>query len=250
MFQTYMRANPDIETGFGEPNHLFLLVAKSARWHKQYKTLFKTEFDLHFRPAIKVFTEAHYGSLMKVTGRKVVVLKHPWLVPYIRELTLHIFPDSKVVMIQRHPYDVIASSWAMYSKNPKGKKVFEKQGQVSTIDDMCELFITYLGHVLEAKKYLRGRGLMVKYEDIIAKPVEMFGKIYNHYGAPLSEKKIEEIVEHGVESGLPMLGGFMSQTKLEIPKSHKWEKWLAGADKKKVRSKVSKFLPGLDYDDK
>ena len=187
---------------------------------------------------------------MKTTGRKVVVLKHPWLVPYIRELTMKIFPKSKVVLIQRHPYDVIASAWAMYSKNPKGKKVFEKQAKVNTIDDMCELFLSFLAHVLNASRYLGERALIVKYENLIEDPVTWFGKVYNHYGAPLSEKEIKKIVDRGVGEGLPMLGGQMSQPKLEIPKSHKWENWLAGADKMKVRNKIKSFLPGLGYENK
>ena len=36
MFLSYMRANPRIETGYAEPNHLFHLVTKVARWKKQY----------------------------------------------------------------------------------------------------------------------------------------------------------------------------------------------------------------------
>lgn len=251
MFLSYMRANPKIETGFAEPNHLFRLIAQASRFLGEYKKLFNgAVYNAIYRPAVRAFAYAHFGKLMEHTGKEIMVMKHPWLVPHILEVATQIFPDSKVVLMHRHPYDTIASAWHLYNVNSNGNKVFGHYGDVKTIDDMCELYIMFLGHLLDAKRFLKGRALEKKYEDLIENPVEWLDEVYRHYGAPLPIADIEAIVERGQNEGLQMLGGGMKFTKLRYPVSNKWKKWLDGADRKKVKSKLKRFVGGLGYNDK
>jgi hypothetical protein len=242
-----MRANPRIETGYSEPNHLFQLVTKSSRFLGQYKELFQVEYNECFHPAIKAFVETHFDKLMDQTGRDVLVLKHPWLTPYIPEITQKIFPESKVILMHRHPYDTIASAMYMYRKNPKGQKVFKQLGKVTEVNDMCDLWIKFFGHLLKAEKVLGDRAIMMRYEDLIHHPVPWLEKVYNHFGAPMERPEIVKIAEKGQNEGLQMLGGVMSYTKLEFPESKKWDKWLSGAEKKKVKNKVDRFMSQVGY---
>lgn len=247
MFLSYMRANPRIETGYAEPNHLFHLVTKVARWKKQYADLFGADYNACFHPAVKAFIETHYGALMKKTKRDTLVLKHPWLAPYIPEITQGMFPESKVILMHRHPYDTIASAMFQYRNNPKGQKVYKQLGKVVGINDMCDLYIEWWGHLRKAQKALKDRAIVMRYEDLITEPVPWLEKVYDHFGVPLTRPEIEEIVERGQNDGLQMLGGFMHKTKLQFPVTDKWHKWVSGAEKKKVKSKLDFLLSGNGY---
>lgn len=190
ILMSYLRGNKKIETGYEEPNHLWRLMSH-LKWEEEY------EDYLNVKPgmlqditdkAIRNFTETFYNGLTDATGRSTVILKHPWLVPYVFDLD-RIFPNAKFLFLWRHPYNVIASTLDFAKKDNIANKMFGvKLGRI------IKLYKKHVDKLFEInKKYSTEKILNVRYEDFIKTPKQELKKIFDFFGV-VSTKELNDII--------------------------------------------------------
>jgi hypothetical protein len=110
-----------------------------------------------------------------------LILKSPTHTCRIRTL-LEIFPDARFVHIVRNPYVVFPSTVSLW------KTLWKTHGlQAPTYDDLNEYVLENFTHMYERLE--QDRGLIppahlheVKYEDLVADPIEQMRRLYDHLG--------------------------------------------------------------------
>ena len=173
------RTHPEIETDVQEPNHVYRLINSIFLNYKGYKDemgLSMNEVHRMYFESVADFTQVYYRRLCEKTGKNVVVLKHPWLTRWMERLGTT-YNDCKMLVMLRHPYDVVASSMHMSEINKSAKKMF---GGENNVDKICEQYAEHMSAVLtHAPRFEKsGRCKLVKYEDILKDPIKNVKDIF------------------------------------------------------------------------
>ena len=241
---SYLRGHPDIETGFEEPDHLYRLM-KSQKWYEQYeqylgvpaKHVNKITFD-----AYRVYTKHFYSQLCIVTGKKLVVLKHPLLSSYADYLR-KIFPKGKFIILVRHPYDVVASISYFRTVNSAIKATFPAE-----INQIAKTYATYMGRLKTLTDMVPDRVSMVKFEDFLESPEDFLGKIFEFLDCKLSDSEISKIIEQANDESLCRTSRVVTQTKLFNPEERHLK--LSSEDKRAIKDYAISYMTLFNYKEK
>lgn len=147
----------------------------------------KNQWKKHYHHFMKTVTYANHG--------KRLLLKNPAntaRIPLLQE----IFPDAKFIHIYRNPYKVYLSTIKMRNKvleklalQNANKENIEKQ----VIENYKRLMTSYN----EQKKQIPPENLIeIKYEDLVANPIQQVKNIYNQLKIQGIEKAIPEMKKY------------------------------------------------------
>lgn len=244
MLMGLCREHPEIETDVVEPNFLFQLLEKCYHPVEKYKALGIDEASAvrMFNRGVRAFTETYYKNMCEWTGKKAVLIKHPYLTKHIFRLAA-IFPDSKFILLTRHPYDVIASTFDFTVKTEAAAKIFGK-GDLNNIIKMYEEWMT-MGMGFES--YLGKRRLIMKFEDLLDDPVKFLDKTFKFLGKTLDLNAIHNIIKLANENKLSLVGPTLGSSVIRRPAS-KFETLFQEPGKNLIRSKMKPFVEAFGYE--
>jgi hypothetical protein len=115
-----------------------------------------------------------------------MVLKHPWLVPHIIKLK-RIFPKSKIIIIWRHPYDVIASTLDFVKNDKIANSMFGTK-----LKDIIQLYKNHINILLNEKD--NNNVLNIRFEDFIQHTNLELEKCFDFLGVPVDDAEMYKIV--------------------------------------------------------
>lgn len=243
IIMTYLRAHPAIETGYEEPNHLFRLLT-SINWseaHEDELGISEEELERITERAINRFINVFYKELAKTTEKKVVVLKHPWLNVYIKNL-IRIFPKAKVGILLRHPYDVIASCADFRDFDSMAEKMFPKD-----LDKLISLYLRHTKALLNVQRQAEKRIALLKFEDFIAKPDWFLRSFFNFIGVAADADTVDFILKAGDKDSLAFTARVLETT--QIFKPEKKFIRMSKEDQLKIRRRLFPMVKRLNYSD-
>jgi len=238
-----LRGHEEIETGFEEPDHLYRLIAKTARYERHYEETLKipkAEIKALYDRSTAFFIKHFYRELAGRFGKKMAVLKHPSLSPYYHRLA-EMFPDAKFIILLRHPYDLTASVLHHIDNDPwdQAKHIFPGE-----IPQLCDMIKRY--HRKELLQALPdGRSVKVKFEEFLLRPMDTLGLILAHFKATASLTAINHILFRAAKGKLPAMGRKITSTKIVTPVN----RFSALEEEKRVviKAEMSGFCKELGY---
>jgi hypothetical protein len=241
---SYLRAHPEIETGYEEPNHLYRLMM-SLKYYRQYeehlgidlKVIEKLTYD-----SFRAFAEYFYSNLCEITGKKFAVLKHPWWAKY--GFRLHqIFPEAKFIILLRHPYDVIASIVEFRKTSSIARKMFP-----SNVRDIAKLYNKHMRELQKLLKAFPEQTLAVKFEDFLKTPRKFLQSIFTFLDCPLTKEQLDLLMEFGKAGQIPMTCKVLDQSNLFTPKKRYLD--FSEEEMKLIKKWVDGYLKVLHYEEK
>jgi hypothetical protein len=114
---------------------------------------------------------------------------HPIHIPWIvREL----YPDSREIFLVRDPRDVMCSVIAF-----NAKRGFDGFGRDDAGDDRAylRLLATSTEQLLQNWKARPDRSILVRYEDLVSRPVDTLRTVLSHVGVDAGERAIGEVLD-------------------------------------------------------
>ena len=141
----------------------------------------------------------------------IYLSKNPAFTPMLASLK-EVFPDARVIYLLRTPMEVLPSQAAWFSfcwhhfASPTKKYPFTAE--------LLEMTATWYSYPLKLLDSWQSQDyLVVKYTELIQRPIEMIGKIYRHFALSMSENfrnrlraKIGSINEHSAGITLEEVG--------------------------------------------
>ena len=237
---SYLRAHSQIETGYEEPNHLWRLMG-----HLKYKEDYAKNLNVPGKyiqgitdKSIRIFVETFYAGLSSRTGKRRIVLKHPWLVPYINDI-YRIFPDAKFIILWRHPYDVIASTMDFAKNDNVAKEMFGTK--LSPIVSKYKRHVEFLFKF--SKKHDYNKVLNVKFEDFIKTPKQTLAIMFDFLGAGTDS---EELLDISNGKGVVKTARVLDNLKIITPKRKFFE--MSSKHQGAIAKSLSKYAHRLGYD--
>lgn len=246
LLMAYMRAHSQIETGYEEHNPLFRLVG-AMRWRGGYEMELKVPpniMDKLVDEGTELFVKYFFYKLSMMTGKKMAVLKHPWLAPYILKVA-RIFHDGKIIVLLRHPYDTLASVVDFRKRDDTAKKMFPADW-----GDLIRLYKDHMQALLSAKDIVQeDRVKYMKFEDFIENPVPWLMEAYKFYGVRSDEKMVKRILEFGKKDRISLTGRVLAHSKIDQPED-KFVAQLNENQRQVVRNNLSGLCQELKYKEK
>jgi len=245
MIMGLCREHPEIETDLVEPNFLFQLLEKVHYTPERYQT-----FGIDAASAIKMydkgvraFTERFYAGLCSWTGKKDVVIKHPYLTKHIFRLS-RIFPTAKFLVLVRHPADVIASTFDFTQKTKAAADIFGK----GDLKNILKMYVEWMAPILQAG-LVQEKVMVAKFEDFIASPATFLKTIFNFFGKPLDLTEINNIIKLANANKLSLVGSALGGSVIKPPRS-KFETLFQEPGKNLIRAQMRSFTTAFGYKEK
>jgi len=238
IFMSYLRAHPEIETGYEEPNHLWRIMTHK-NWKKQYKSEFNIGEDFLQKvsdKATRKFVQSFYSDLCKKTNRNHVVLKHPWLVPHVHDLE-RAFPQSKFIFIWRHPYDVIASVIDFAETDKIAGSMFGDK-----LRPILDMYIDHIEYLDEAKSRYPEKILSVKFETFLRQPRKVLTNCFKFLGLDVPD------LDNAIKEGVVRTARVLDNTVIKTP-ANKFE-WLSDQTQKAIVKSLRGHATRQGYDER
>lgn len=246
LVMTYFRAHPHVETGYQEWNALYRLM-NATYWDDSCTDIFKiTKTTLHqiTNEAGEIFTKYFFQELSRMTKKKVAVVKHPWLAPKILRIA-STFPGSRIIVLLRHPYDIIGSTMHFRKLSETANAMFPK-----TLNGLIDMFIDHKNALLNAEKIMsKERLLYMKFEDFLKHPGAWLGQAFKFYGVPSNPRLVRHILRRGQHNKLPLTGHVIHHSTFHVPKD-KFAEYLNKPQREVVRKRLAYMVEQLGYEDK
>lgn len=244
------RTHKDIETDVQEPNHVFRLMDSIFLNYKGYEDeigLSMNQVHNMYFNSVKDFTQSYYSKLCAKTNKKVVVLKHPWLTRWIERVG-NVYHKSKMLVMIRHPYDVIASALHMTELSKSAEQMF---GGIGNVDKICKQYSEHMGAILlHAPRFEKvGRCKLLKYEDLVKKPHEEFEDVLKFFGVEHDADTVLDIIKKAEQNKGCLKGVCLSRTSIYKPVD-KWKERLDEHQRHRIRSLISPFVWKFGYENK
>jgi len=244
------RTHPEIETDVQEPNHVYRLINSvfiSYSGYEKEMGLSTGEVDKMYYNSVRDFTQAYYQRLCRKTNKHVVVIKHPWLTRWIDRLG-STFTGCKMLVMLRHPYDVVASAMHMSEINKSAKKMF---GGENNVDRICEQYSEHMGAVLvHAPKYeSAGRCKLIKYEELLKNPFPVIRNIFEFYNVSGSTEIVDAVFDKAQKNKASLKGVCLNRTDFYKQKD-KWATRLDEHQRQRIRALLSPLVYYLGYEEK
>lgn len=240
------REHPDIETDLVEPNFLFQLLDKCYFPIEKYQAFGIGEAGAvkMFNAGVRQFTQTYYKHMCQWTGKKDVVIKHPYLTKHIFRLAT-IFPGAKFILLTRHPYDVIASTFDFTKKVESAAKIFGK----GDLNNIIEEYVEWMSAGMGFTNYLGDRRVIMKFEDLLENPENFLEKTFNFFGKTLDLTSIHNIIKLANENRLSLVGSTLGSSIIRRPSS-KFETLFQEPGKNLIRSKMKPFVEAFGYEER
>ena len=197
----HLRGNQSIETGYGEPDHLYRIMASySKEWFDGYEQHIKVCPEIMEKiigESFGVYAKYFYSNLCKESYKKLAVLKHPWWAPLGHRLQ-KIFPSAKFVILFRHPYDVVASMLHFRNTVPAAKTMLSDDVEI-----LAQLYVEHTNYLLKLLHDYTYRTYAVKFEDFLESPQETLQGIFKFLDCPISKEDTEKIIHDSSIGRLP-----------------------------------------------
>lgn len=237
------REHPDIETDVVEPNFLFQLLEKTYLPMHVYPSIGVPEEKISriLEKGIAACTREYYKGLCSWTGKKDVVIKHPYLTKHIYRLG-GIFPEAKFLVLVRHPYDVIASTFDFAQNVESAAKIFGK----NNLRKILDMYSNWMSGINTA---LGDRKVIMKFEDLLDNPANFLEKTFNFFGKTLDLVSIHNIIKLANENRLSLVGSALGSSIIRRPPS-KFETMFQEPGKNLIRSKMKPFIEAFGYEER
>jgi len=242
MLMGLCREHPDIETDVVEPNFLYQLLEKTYLPAHMYPSIgiSETAIAAIFNKAIASCTRTYYEGVCVRTGKQDVVIKHPYLTKHIYRLS-GIFPEAKFLVLVRHPYDVIASTFDFAQKQESAAKIFGK--------DLSKIIQMYGNWMAGIDRALGDRKVIMKFEDLLDDPVKFLDKTFKFFGKTLDLDAIHNIIKLANENRLSLVGSALGSSVIRRPGS-KFETLFQEPGKNLIRMHMRPFVKAFGYEER
>jgi len=97
------------------------------------------------------------------------------MVPHLRRA----FPNGRMLVIMRHPVDVLASYWRRHASDPNAP-----WAEIS-VDEFCGVWAESVALVMSYTRKWPESVLLVRYEDFTADPAAVFARVCAFIGEPM-----------------------------------------------------------------
>jgi len=250
LLMTLCREHPDIETDVAEPNHIYRLIHKTYLNYENYRKVVGMgagDVEKMFFNSIKAFTQTFYRQLCNRTKTSHVVVKHPWLTQEMETL-VRVFDKAKVLVLLRHPYDVIASAYHFTYLTKSAEQMCGGKGNLKHIID---LYTNAMAKVIKVEPYLANtnRFLKIKYEDLITTPKPILTQTYKFFGASHDDKVVDGVLKRAQANEASLVKRCLSRSDIYKPKN-KFQEMLNDNQKHLIRCRTKPFLQAFGYKDK
>lgn len=245
LLMALLREHPDIETDVQEPNWLYRLLNTEYRYDFHEKLLGMSGHDsmeMYF-DSVKLMTQYYFDRLCRVTGKSVVVIKHPYLSIRVNFLN-RMFWKGKFIHILRHPYDALASAYHFTKLHWEAESALGN-GMEAIIKNYQDWMI----RLCNAEGNLVPRNMRIKYEHLIENPHAVLADCFNHLGVVWTDKLVDEIIAKAQENKLSLVGGPLHSSVICKP-GELFNTILNDSQRELVRKKTKYFLELLDYGEK
>jgi hypothetical protein len=242
------RTHPEIETDVQEPNHIYRLINDPYFNYAGYQK----EYGLHppglhnmYYDSVRLFVEDYYKKLCARSGRGKVVIKHPWLTKWIHRVSLT-FPEAKILVMLRHPYDVVASTLEM-SRLDTAKEMF---GGLRNLDEVCRQYACAMNEVISVTPELEKnkRVMFLKYEDLVESPIDCLQHVFQFYGVDFGKLRVRKVVDDMQTNQGGLKDVCLQQTRFYKARS-RWKLDMDEHQRQRVRALVRLFAFKFGYDE-
>jgi len=248
LLMSLCRTHPEIETDVQEPNHIYKLFHQVFFDWQAYKKILgisPSEVQNMHAEAVMNFTQTYYQRLCSRTKRTTVVIKQPWITFRINEI-MATFPEAKVVLLSRHPYQALASTVDFTMNNWAAENMFEGKRKMWKI---LEVYGEAMSAIIRCKHNPKNRDriLFLKFEDLLENPHEKLKEVFGWYQVDNSNKIVTEVLEKAQNNKAALLGTCLLQSKFMHPKD-KFKTLLTGDERKKIETKAAPYIKEFGYE--
>jgi hypothetical protein len=230
--------------GFGEAEEdeaLFAQMMQSSGifvlfpfLHKIKNTHCLDNEDEETRLQAMQFYKSSLQRFVYATGsNKVYLAKNVNSTGRIKSL-LQTFPDAKIVFIARNPLEAVPSTASMFSvMYPLHSPLLKKTD--AAYREWCELSMEYYEHFsLVRSNFNKQQIASLKYNDLLAQPVEEVEKIYQHFGWRFSDEFRTQLIA-------------ASQQRRTYKSAHTYSLEEYGYSKQEVMARLSATIAEFDF---
>ena len=175
----------------------------SVRWFDQLDADERDRF-------LDVYADAIRRHLFSVGGNRIFLNKNALFAPRIRSIYRR-FPDARFIYMIRHPYESIPSFLNMFhAKWVTHSPEIPKDSPESRA--LARLAIEYLLYALECRKLIPADQLLiVRYEDLVSRPLATVDRIYGWLGMP-----IDQVFRRRLEETLAVQRSYLSHHEYDL----------------------------------
>ncbi|XP_077980637.1 carbohydrate sulfotransferase 1-like [Glandiceps talaboti] len=148
--------------------------------------------------------------------------------------------NFKIVHLIRDPRAVMNSRARAYFINHDFKR---KAVPWDEVTDLCLDTKNNLNFVYSPPSWLRGKYMLVRYEDLASRPLQSAREIYDFVGLHLPENVVNWVNDHTQERQ----GGDLSTTRNSTERISAWKTEMTFEDAKDVQEKCSEAMQMLGY---
>lgn len=246
LLMSHLGTHQDIETDVGEPNFLYRLISDPHILYDNYERLYgmrRGEVTQNYNEGVRAMTKEYYNRLCNHTQRSVVVLKHPWLTEHAQRLAI-IFPDSKIIYLIRHPYDVIASTYHFTQINKVAEKMFGK----CDLDNIMSCYERAFAS-MSSPEVRKLNPMIIKYEDYIKEQQKHLKKMFSFVGVDYSDDVVGFVQNMYSSNRGHGVGSYISDSRIFSPRD-KWEEVLNENMRQRIRQRLGALRQSLGYSGK
>jgi len=254
-----LHAAPYIENGLAPiPGFTFPNITTNAEHAGRTDYCLSTEYEEAWRPPLRalIVSRVRAQADRVARGRGVVdpitVLKEPNS-SHAAELLLSLVPESRLIFLLRDGRDVIDSLLDAFTGDTWWTSTYggfgdqDERWRLGMIRHQARFWLYKTEAVERAfAAHAVDRRLLVKYEELLASPVETFGELARWIGLPMTEGRAREVVAAQEFSRVPPnergSGKFLRAAEPGL-----WRENMSAAEQRLVNDLLGKKLGELGY---
>ena len=217
-----------------------------------------TEYEEAWRPPLRALivsrVRAQTDRVVRDRGvaDPIAVLKEPNS-SHAAELLLSLVPESRLIFLVRDGRDVIDSLLDAFEGDTwwtRSYGSFGEQGErwrLGMIRHQARFWLHRTEAVQRAfAAHAVDRRFLVRYEELLASPVETFAELAHWIGLPMTEGRAREVVAHQAFSRIPS-DGRGSGKPLRAAEPGLWRENMSSAEQRLVNELLGEKLEQLGY---
>lgn len=242
----FCREHPQIETDVVEPNHLFkLMQGVYFNWANYQRIMgldVGTVQKFHYR-AVRTFAKAFYEKICEKTGKNTVVIKHPYLTRYLEPLS-HCFPQARFIILLRHPWDAIASTYHFTQTSEAAARIWGKE----QLEKIIQGYERWMNEVVKETPRLVGekRLMQMKFEAFLNNPSGYLKEIFKFLDVKYDDGIINTILNKAGRNELSLVGTALQSSVLNKP-ANKFKSILNEGQRAKVINRTKPYMASFKY---
>jgi hypothetical protein len=151
-----------------------------------------------------------------------------------------------VVLLTRHPYQVLASTIHFTMINWAAEEMFEGKKKLWKI---LEVYDETMAAIIRCKNNPKNkeRVLFLKFEDLLKNPHTKLKEVFNWYEVDDSDGIVAEVLAKAEDNKASLRGTCLAQSRFFCPKD-KFITMLGGSDKGRIKQHVAPYMQMLGYE--